>query len=76
MHKWESQMIQFATEFQKLKLSDEKNDFLNTFLNFLYGRLEDDPTWQGMNNFFNAYENIRTFSAHILSHLHGCDPVR
>ncbi|XP_013420311.1 GTPase-activating protein and VPS9 domain-containing protein 1 [Lingula anatina] len=46
MEKRERSINLLLKEFQKLKASDEKTDYVQDFLNTLYRDMEQDPVWQ------------------------------
>lgn len=56
LEKQEKEIQDFCDEFQSLKLVDEKNDHLMTFLNDLHLLVKKDVIWQGKNS--NNYDKI------------------
>ncbi|XP_065209586.1 receptor-mediated endocytosis protein 6 homolog isoform X2 [Planococcus citri] len=49
LQKREQLLLQFATEFHSLTLADEKSDLLRNFLSTLEKHVDNDSTWQGVN---------------------------
>ncbi|GAB6021964.1 hypothetical protein CHUAL_006124 [Chamberlinius hualienensis] len=47
LEKVERLVQRFMEEFQNLTVSDEKTDFLEQFLQYLYKQMETDPIWRG-----------------------------
>ncbi|ESO85912.1 hypothetical protein LOTGIDRAFT_130207 [Lottia gigantea] len=45
LEKYETQIMKFHTEFQRLTLADEKTDLVNSFLEFIYREMEQEPIW-------------------------------
>lgn len=46
LEKREIHMQRFCEEFKKLKVADEKQDLVDSFLNQLHTEMENDPIWQ------------------------------
>ncbi|KAK6195848.1 hypothetical protein SNE40_001191 [Patella caerulea] len=42
---YEKKIIQFYSEFQKLKMADEKTDLVEKFLEYMYREMEQNPIW-------------------------------
>ncbi|OAD57061.1 GTPase-activating protein and VPS9 domain-containing protein 1, partial [Eufriesea mexicana] len=46
LEKKESLLLRFCDEFKKLTLADEKQDLVDSFLNKLHAKMDNDPIWQ------------------------------
>ncbi|XP_069121430.1 GTPase-activating protein and VPS9 domain-containing protein 1-like isoform X3 [Argopecten irradians] len=50
IEKKETSVIKFISDFQKLSVPDEKTDFVEQFLQYLYQNMNQDQIWQASND--------------------------
>lgn len=53
LERYEQYVLSFCEEFGQLKVSDEKTDLLNTFLESLANEMHTNPLWQGKKIYLN-----------------------
>ncbi|XP_021376141.1 GTPase-activating protein and VPS9 domain-containing protein 1-like isoform X2 [Mizuhopecten yessoensis] len=69
IEKRETSVMKFISDFQKLSVPDEKTDFVEQFLQYLYQNMNQDPIWQASND--NQMEDARVvMERYIMSRIY------